>query len=136
MTPAELARTLLMVRRAGYTTISAADYAAFMRGDAVSLPPQPILLTFDDARTDAFRGADAILAALGDRATIFDVTDRTRRRATRTSCAGTSSRACRRRAAGTCSCTPDSATSTIPVGVDASGAVHPEAVLRLAPLRP
>ena len=74
MTPTELARTLLMIRRAGFHTISADQYNRFMRGQPVTLPSQPILLTFDDARLDAFRGADALLTALGERATTFVIT--------------------------------------------------------------
>ncbi len=74
MTPTELARTLLMIRAAGFHTISADQYNRFIRGQAVTLPSQPILLTFDDARLDAFRGADAILGALGERATTFVIT--------------------------------------------------------------
>ena len=73
-TPTELVRELLMLERAGYTTISIDQYAKFMRSQPVTLPARPILLTFDDARLDTFRGADAILAALGQRATIFAVT--------------------------------------------------------------
>ena len=74
MTPAEFARTMLMLRAAGYHTISMADFSAFMRGAPVTLPAKPVLITFDDARLDGWRGADATLAALGERATMFTAT--------------------------------------------------------------
>jgi hypothetical protein len=74
ITPTELARTLLMIQRAGFHTISIADYVKWWHGLPVSLPSQPILLTFDDGRLDAYRGADAILEGVGDQATMFDVT--------------------------------------------------------------
>ena len=73
-TPTEFARILLMLQRAGYHTISLAQYDQWWHGRAVSLPSEPVLLTFDDGRFDAYRGADATLAALGDQATMFDAT--------------------------------------------------------------
>ncbi len=71
-TPTEFARMLLMIQRAGYHTISLDDYAKWWHGQAVTLPDKPILITFDDGRWDAYRGADATLAALGDQVTMFD----------------------------------------------------------------
>jgi len=76
-TPAEFARMMLMIRRAGYGTVSIGEYVKWWHGEAVSLPAKPILLCFDDARLDSFRGADGTLAALGDRATVFDITGNT-----------------------------------------------------------
>jgi peptidoglycan/xylan/chitin deacetylase (PgdA/CDA1 family) len=70
----ELARILLMLRAAGFATISMAQYEAFARGQTANLPAQPVLVTFDDGRLDAYRGADAILGALGARATQFVIT--------------------------------------------------------------
>ncbi len=72
----ELARMLHMLRVAGFTTISMAAYDAFHAGSSRSLPSQPILVTFDDGRLDAYRGADAILAAAGARATQFIITEK------------------------------------------------------------
>lgn len=42
-----------------------------MRGKNVSLPPRPLLLTFDDGRVDSWTGADAILRKLGFEAVMF-----------------------------------------------------------------
>jgi hypothetical protein len=76
-TPAEFARMMLMVARAGYHTVSIDQYAKWWHGEAVTLPSRPLLLCFDDARLDGYRGADGILTALGDRATVFDITGET-----------------------------------------------------------
>ncbi|HWG09708.1 MAG TPA: heparinase II/III family protein [Solirubrobacteraceae bacterium] len=73
-TPDEFARMMLMLSRAGYHTISIAQYAKWWHGEAATLPDKPILLCFDDARLDGYRGADRTLAALGDLATVFVIT--------------------------------------------------------------
>ena len=73
-TPTEFARIMLMLQAAGYQTISLDDYAKWWHGQAVTLPAKPILITFDDGRWDAWRGADSTLAALGDQVTMFDAT--------------------------------------------------------------
>ncbi len=70
----EFARMMMMLESAGFTPLSIADYDAHMRGAEVRLPIKPILVTFDDGRLDAYRGADAVLAALGARATQFVIT--------------------------------------------------------------
>ena len=80
VTPTEFARMMLMIRRAGYSTVSIAEYVKWWHGEAVSLPAKPILLSFDDARLDGYRGAEGTLAALGDRATVFDITGNTEAR--------------------------------------------------------
>ena len=68
---AAFAEQMLMLHESGFNTISIAQYAGFLRGDVRGLPPRPILLTFDDGRLDTYRGADAVLARYGFRATIF-----------------------------------------------------------------
>lgn len=70
----EFARMLLVIRAAGFTTISIADYVRSMKGDTAGLPPRPILLTFDDGRLDAYRGADDVLRAYGAKATMYAIT--------------------------------------------------------------
>ncbi len=60
-----------MLRRAGFNTISIAQYARFLAGDSTALPDRPILITFDDGRLDSYRGADKVLAEYGFRATMF-----------------------------------------------------------------
>lgn len=72
----ELARILNMLRVAGFKSISIEAYDGFHAGRAHDLPAQPILLTFDDGRIDAYRGADAVLAAAGARATQFIITEK------------------------------------------------------------
>lgn len=57
---------------AGYRPVSTADVARYVRrGDARGLPPRPIVITFDDGRTDAMIQADPVLADTGMRATMF-----------------------------------------------------------------
>jgi hypothetical protein len=79
-TQGELMRTLLAVQSAGYTTLSVVDYARAMRGDRSGLPTHPILVTFDDGRLDAYRGADEILRVLGMRVTMYVMTVELERR--------------------------------------------------------
>lgn len=76
MTRAELERTMLMLNAAGYTTISSAEYARYMRSDWANLPARPIYVTFDDSRLDSYRGADDILRTTGTKATMFAITGR------------------------------------------------------------
>ena len=40
-----------MIKHAGYQTISLQTFVDFVRGRTVDLPPRPLLLTFDDARS-------------------------------------------------------------------------------------
>jgi peptidoglycan/xylan/chitin deacetylase (PgdA/CDA1 family) len=70
----ELARQLEMLSDAGFNTISIAQYARFAAGDTAGLPNRPILITFDDGRTDSHDGADTLLARHGMRATMFVIT--------------------------------------------------------------
>jgi hypothetical protein len=74
MTQLELTKTMLAIGSAGYTTISVADYVRAHGGDAGRLGPRPILITFDDGRLDAYRGADDVLRLHGARATMFVMT--------------------------------------------------------------
>ena len=63
-----------MLNRAGFHTVSIAQYNAFQEGDISGLPPRPILITFDDGRFDSYRGADSVLSREGFRATMFVIT--------------------------------------------------------------
>lgn len=76
MTRVELAKTLAMLDRAGYTTISIEQYARFLRGFDEGLPKRPILITFDDSRADAWIGAHEILAQAQAHATMYVITAR------------------------------------------------------------
>lgn len=58
------------LKEAGFTPVTIPELAAFSKGDG-ALPDKPILITFDDARVDAFRNADPVLAEHGFRAVMF-----------------------------------------------------------------
>jgi peptidoglycan/xylan/chitin deacetylase (PgdA/CDA1 family) len=64
---------LFALKLAGYQTISLDDLYAFKRG-ARALPAKPIMITFDDGRTDSYKEADPLLNALGFKATMFVIT--------------------------------------------------------------
>ena len=73
VTRREFAQQMEMLDRAGFETISIAEYVRFLHGVTVNLPKRPILITFDDGRLDSYRGADRILAKHGFRATMFAI---------------------------------------------------------------
>jgi peptidoglycan/xylan/chitin deacetylase (PgdA/CDA1 family) len=58
------------LKREGYETISVAEFDLFRQGK-FTLPPKPIIITFDDGRKDSFYTVDAILKELGFTATMF-----------------------------------------------------------------
>jgi peptidoglycan/xylan/chitin deacetylase (PgdA/CDA1 family) len=68
---AEFAKEMDMLSRAGFQTVSIAQYARFLSGDSEGFPERPILITFDDGRLDSYRGTDKVLAEHGFRATMF-----------------------------------------------------------------
>ncbi len=67
----DFAKQLALLDHAGYEAITLAQFRAFHAGDEVALPDHPVLLTFDDAREDAWLGADAVLARHGWSAVMF-----------------------------------------------------------------
>src|SRR4051794_34007476 len=67
----DFATQMTLMHHAGYRTVSLETFRAFVRGDAVKLPPRPLLLTFDDARADSWTGGDGILKKLGYTAVMF-----------------------------------------------------------------
>jgi len=67
----DFARQMALLDHAGYETITLDDLVRFAKGDAVSLPPRPLLLTFDGGRLDSWTGSDAILRELGFGAVVF-----------------------------------------------------------------
>jgi peptidoglycan/xylan/chitin deacetylase (PgdA/CDA1 family) len=73
VTPRQFAEQMAMLERAGFETITTAEYVRFLQGVTVNLPERPILITFDDGRLDSYRGADRILAKHGFRATMFAI---------------------------------------------------------------
>ena len=54
---------MLALKRDGYTTITVQQFLDFMEGKG-TLPPKPILITFDDARADTIENADPIFKEL------------------------------------------------------------------------
>ena len=67
----DFAKQLTLIKHAGYQTIDLPTFLRFIQGDAVDLPPRPLLLTFDDARADSWTGSDGILETLGFNAVMF-----------------------------------------------------------------
>jgi peptidoglycan/xylan/chitin deacetylase (PgdA/CDA1 family) len=66
------AEQMRALQSAGYQAITSAQLAAYLKsGDTAALPPHPVLITFDDGRTDAMLQADPILRATGMKATMF-----------------------------------------------------------------
>jgi peptidoglycan-N-acetylglucosamine deacetylase len=67
-----LGEQMRALRTAGYSAITIAQLVAYLRGGAAAdLPRKPILITFDDGRTDAMLQADRILRDTGLRAAMF-----------------------------------------------------------------
>jgi peptidoglycan/xylan/chitin deacetylase (PgdA/CDA1 family) len=69
--PPEFAKQMVLLDTAGYETITLEEFARFVAGEDVELPPHPLLLTFDDARADSWTGGDTILKELGFNAVMF-----------------------------------------------------------------
>jgi peptidoglycan/xylan/chitin deacetylase (PgdA/CDA1 family) len=69
--PEVFARQMVLLDHAGYKTIALDEFVRFVRRREVSLPPRPLLLTFDGARADSWTGSDATLRKLGFNATLF-----------------------------------------------------------------
>jgi Polysaccharide deacetylase len=69
--PKDFARQMALLDHAGYDTITLDDFIGFVKREDVSLPPRPLLLTFDGARLDAWTGSDATLRELDFNAVLF-----------------------------------------------------------------
>ena len=67
----DFAKQMTMIAHAGYQTIDLRTFRRFVQGEAVELPPRPLLLTFDDARANSWTGGDGILQKLGFNAVMF-----------------------------------------------------------------
>jgi peptidoglycan/xylan/chitin deacetylase (PgdA/CDA1 family) len=61
------------LKREGYETISIEEYDLFRQGK-FTLPPKPIIITFDDGRKDSYYTTDDIFKKLGFKATMFAAT--------------------------------------------------------------
>ena len=62
---------MTLLDHAGYQTITLEKLVRFVKGDEVSLPPRPLLLTFDRGHRDTWTGTDAILRELSYNAVLF-----------------------------------------------------------------
>lgn len=62
------------LKKAGFTTVSLSDYIGFLNGGE-SLPPKPVVLTFDDGYMDNWVNAFPILKKYGFKATVYVTTD-------------------------------------------------------------
>ena len=69
--PQDFARQMALLHHAGYETITLDEFVRFMRRENLSLPPRPLLLTFDGARLDSWTGSDGILRELDFNAVLF-----------------------------------------------------------------
>ena len=69
--PDQFAEQMTLLHNAGYETVTLDEFVRFVNGEEVSLPPHPLLLTFDDARADSWTGGDGILEQLGYDAVMF-----------------------------------------------------------------
>lgn len=62
-----------MLKREGYQTVSIKEFALW-RDNKFTLPPKPIMITFDDGRKDSYYTVDEIFRKLGFKGTIFVAT--------------------------------------------------------------
>ena len=67
--PVEFAAQMEYLDAAGYRPVTAAELAGRRSGG--SLPPRPVVLTFDDAYTDFYSAALPVLREHGFRATLY-----------------------------------------------------------------
>jgi len=72
--PRQFAAQLRLLRRAGFVSISLADYCAHRDG-LLALPARPIVITFDDGYRSNYSVAVPLLERYGFRATFFIVSD-------------------------------------------------------------
>jgi hypothetical protein len=69
--PKDFARQMVLLDHAGYETITLDEFVRFTRRREVSVPPRPLLLTFDGARAGSWTGSDGVLRKLGFNAVLF-----------------------------------------------------------------
>lgn len=69
--PRAFARQMVLIDHAGYDTITLEQFVRFIRREKISLPPRPLLLTFDGGRAESWIGSDATLRRLGFNAVVF-----------------------------------------------------------------
>ncbi|OGI15686.1 hypothetical protein A3K63_04620 [Candidatus Micrarchaeota archaeon RBG_16_49_10] len=64
---------MLMLKRAGYQTVTLEEFNEFVNGER-DLPDKSFLITFDDGRRDSYYYADPVLRALDYNAVMFVIT--------------------------------------------------------------
>jgi peptidoglycan/xylan/chitin deacetylase (PgdA/CDA1 family) len=69
--PADFEAQMQRLHELGFQAITLDEYARFVRGDAVDLPPRPILITFDDGYLSSLTVADPVFARYGWSAAIY-----------------------------------------------------------------
>ena len=62
---------MALLDHAGYDTIALDDFVRFVRREAVSLPPRPLLLTFDGGHLGTWTATDSVLRDRGFTAVVF-----------------------------------------------------------------
>ena len=102
---ADFSADMVRLRREGYDTITLPAFIRFLRGQPVSLPPRPLLLTFDDGRADVSTKADPVLASSASTPSCSSTSAGSTHAIPPTS-GGSSSHACSAAAAGTSSSSP------------------------------
>jgi len=73
VTPAEFERQMVMLKKAGFQTISPDQFLSYMREEPVALPDKPILITLDDGYEDNYTYAFPILKQQDFTAVVFMV---------------------------------------------------------------
>ncbi len=74
ISPERFAEQLATLRAAGMHTVTARQVAAAFAGDA-TLPPNAVMISFDDGRSDAMMHADPLLQQADMQATMFVISD-------------------------------------------------------------
>jgi peptidoglycan/xylan/chitin deacetylase (PgdA/CDA1 family) len=73
LSPTAFAEQMAMLHEAGFTSIGADQFKAFLR-DGAPLPRKPVLITFDDGIESVWTQADPVLKRYGMRAVVFVIT--------------------------------------------------------------
>lgn len=71
LTPSEFAQQMEMLDQAGFATVTDEQVRAFTMGEKISLPQNPVLITFDRSSEGVWTAVDPILAQHGYSAEIF-----------------------------------------------------------------
>jgi peptidoglycan/xylan/chitin deacetylase (PgdA/CDA1 family) len=72
MTTARFEDQMTALKEAQFTPVTAEEVDQWIHGKH-TLPPRPVLITFDDNRMDSFRQADPVLKRTGMKATMFAI---------------------------------------------------------------